>query len=190
MNLIKNSKHPLIWYSLLSLLLVGLMGAMELWLGRNLACPCGIKLWHSVISNYGNSQHLFDWYSMVHVLHGLAYYWLVTLFDRKNKLSIIQKFVIAVFLSCAFEVIENTKWIIAAYRSHYSTFHYTGDSVVNSIGDVISVSIGFWVTTKAKLWMSITFFCVDVILIVYALNTVITSNTIIILDKIQHMKFW
>lgn len=188
MKTIKNSKHPLLGYSLLAVCMVALMGCIELYLGRKLFCPCGIRLWWGNINNYGNAQMLFDWYSFVHVLHGFVYYGLISIFDRNKKLSVIQKFIIAIALSCSFEIAENTKWIIAAYRSHYSSFHYTGDSVLNSTGDVISVAIGFLIASKAKLKISIPLLALDIFLIIFSIHTVITSNSIIILDKIQHFR--
>jgi hypothetical protein len=120
---------------------VGVFFAM----GRPLICSCGyMKLWHSAASGPQDSQHLFDWYTFTHVLHGPVFYLLIWLVDR-GRLTVATRLVGAVFIESAWEIIENTPFIINRYRAGASA-DYLGDSIVNSVGDIAAMMVGFLLT--------------------------------------------
>ncbi len=106
------------------------------WEGRLWICACGsIKFWVSNTCSSDNSQHLLDPYSFTHVLHGFAFYWLVTLIFPRLKSN--WQLLVAIALEAAWEVFENTNFVIERYRSVTAALGYTGDTIVNSFGDTL-----------------------------------------------------
>lgn len=178
-------------YFLFSLLIVLIMAGVELAMGRLPICACGyVKFWHGLVYSSGNSQHLFDWYSLTHVIHGLGFYLLIHLVDRKKRLSLGQKLFIAVFLESSWEILENSNFIINRYRSATISLDYFGDSIVNSIGDVISMALGFLFASKAKTWLSVGLFIALELFLLYIIRDNLTLNIIMLIYPIDAIKYW
>ena len=129
---------------------VAILGVTALLLrleGRLWICACGIvRPWIGNTCSSDNSQHLFDPYSLTHVLHGFAFYWLVSLIAPKLKTS--WQLLLTLSLEAAWEVFENTNFVIERYRTATAAFGYSGDSVVNSWGDIICCLIGFVIAAR------------------------------------------
>ncbi|MDX2202542.1 MAG: DUF2585 family protein, partial [Hyphomicrobiaceae bacterium] len=101
-------------------------------LGHPLICPCGtVKLWHGGRGDSEISQHVADWYTYSHVLHGVVFYWLIGLLAQ-GRLSVAARLLIAVLLEAGWEIAENTTFIIERYRAVTVSRTYYGDSVLNS----------------------------------------------------------
>jgi len=129
------------WLGIIPAILV-LQPLVLLAIGRPMICTCGaVKLWHGVVQSSENSQHFFDWYSLTHVLHGFWLYFFGWLFLRRTPVA--ARFVLAVLLESGWEVLENTNFVIDRYRSATVSLDYYGDSVVNSVGDAMSMMTGF-----------------------------------------------
>lgn len=159
--------------------------------GRINICSCGyIKFWYGLVNGSGDSQHLFDWYSFTHVLHGLLWYFALWLVDRKKKLSIGAKFLIAVGLAAGWEVLENSPMIIDRYRAATFSLNYYGDSIINSIGDVISMAIGFIFAWKTKPWMSVVLFVALETFLAIVIRDNLTINIIMLIHPVQAIKLW
>lgn len=128
--------------------------AWLLWIGREPICKCGyVKLWHGETMSSENSQHIADWYTPSHVLHGILLYaglWLVA-----RRISVGWRFVIATTIECAWEILENSDAIIERYRSVTISLDYFGDSVLNVVFDVISMMVGFWLARVIPIWASV-----------------------------------
>lgn len=123
-------------------IVLALQATILLMMGRNPVCTCGtIKLWHGVIYSPENSQHIFDWYSFTHVLHGLWLYLLTWLLWRRAPLG--ARFALALVLEGGWEILENTNFVIDRYRASAVASDYYGDSIVNSLSDTITMSVGF-----------------------------------------------
>src|SRR5579885_1178185 len=123
------------------LIIAGILAAQAIVLylmGHPLICTCGsVKLWHFDVESAENSQHLFDWYSPSHLIHGFLFYWLLTLASRYIPMSFALRLALAVAVEATWEVIENTDFVINHYREATISLDYYGDSVVNSISDTL-----------------------------------------------------
>jgi hypothetical protein len=121
-------------------------------------CACGtVKLWHGVVGSAENSQHLADWYSFSHVIHGLIFYAFAHLFWRKwrwfDGAPSRWALPIAVAIEASWEVLENSPMIIDRYRAVTVSFGYAGDSIVNSLADIGWMAAGFWLASRLP-WKS------------------------------------
>jgi TRAP-type uncharacterized transport system fused permease subunit len=160
-------------------------------MGRVGWCTCGtIKLWHGTVASSQNSQHLFDWYSFTHVLHGFLFYLLLWLLDRKNRLSFGAKLVMAIGLAASWEVLENSNTVIERYRAVTVSFGYYGDSILNSIGDILSMMAGFFIAHRARRWMSIALFVAMELFLAYAIRDNLTLNIIMLIHPIDAIRVW
>ena len=148
----------------------GLIGAVVLWLGagaillamgRVPICTCGsIKLWWGVVQSSENSQHIADWYSFSHVIHGLLFYFFAHLLWRRWGLfggrPAAWALPIAVAFEAFWELLENSPLIIDRYRAVTVSFGYSGDAVINSLADIGFMALGFWIASKLPVWASMT----------------------------------
>ena len=123
-------------------LILGATGGIEWLSGRTLICTCGsVKLWTGVVNGPENSQMLSDWYSLSHVVHGLLLFWVLWLAARRR--STAWRLVAAVLIEAGWELLENSPVIIERYRSATAALGYSGDSVLNSVGDILFMMLGF-----------------------------------------------
>ena len=140
---------PLRRWGLILLVLV-LTAVVLLAMGRDPICPCGhVRIWGGT-TGPENSQHLADWYAPSHVLHGFLFYllfWLVA-----PKLSFECRLLGAIVLEAAWEITENTTWLIERYKGITVSLHYNGDSVINSMADIGFMMLGFWLAARLPVW--------------------------------------
>lgn len=114
-------------------------------MGHPLICKCGyVKLWHFDVQSAENSQHLFDWYSSSHLIHGFLFYWLLWLASRYVPMSLGLRLVLAVAFEVSWEIFENTDFVINHYREATISLDYYGDSVINSVSDTLFMVLGFY----------------------------------------------
>jgi len=182
-------RHPL-WIYVAAVMAVMLVaGAIELWMGRVPWCRCGyIKLWHGVVASAENSQHISDWYTFTHILHGIGFYALLWLTAR--KLPPGTRFVVAVLLEGAWEVIENSPIIIERYRAATISLDYYGDSVINSLSDMGATMVGYWIAKAAPLWAVVTVVAVVEITLAVAIRDNLTLNILMLIHPFEAIKHW
>jgi hypothetical protein len=134
-------------YLLIALGLVVLQALVLFALGRVPICACGhIKLWEGAVNSSENSQHIFDWYTPSHIIHGLIFYlafWLLF-----PKTPVMMRFALAVGLEVTWEIIENTPLIIDRYRAGTISLNYYGDSILNSVSDTLAMAFGFLLAAR------------------------------------------
>lgn len=120
----------------------GLLGVLLLVTGRDAICPCGtVDLWHGQVPSEQGSQHLFDWYTFSHIIHGFLFY--AALIWLAPRLGTAWRFLVATLLEIGWELVENSAWAIERYRTMTVAADYNGDSVLNALSDVGVMWLGF-----------------------------------------------
>ena len=134
------------------------------------------------------SQHLFDPYTFTHILHGVAFFWL-THFAFK-KMSNSWRFAIALVAESAWEVFENTNYIIGKYRANTASLDYLGDSIANSFGDILACAFGFWVAAKLGVWKSLAFFVFVELVLLFWIRDGLLLNILMLIWPLDTVKDW
>lgn len=129
--------------------------AFALWvMGQPPLCECGyIKLWEGAVLSPGNSQHIADWYTFSHIIHGLLFYWLLGLIFP--RLPVVTRLFVAMGIEVSWEVLENTPMVIDHYRQQALALGYTGDSILNSLSDTVAMAVGFVAAWRLPVWGSV-----------------------------------
>lgn len=174
---------------LVPLAIVALQAGALYWLGRTPICTCGyVKLWEPDAFGSGNSQHLADWYTPSHIVHGFIFYllaWLV--FPRA---SLVWRFALAVLIEAAWEVIENTSWIIDYYRGNTVSLNYYGDSIINSVMDTLWMAIGFLVAWRVPVLVTIALTLALEGLAAYVIRDNLILNIVMFIYPFEFIKAW
>jgi hypothetical protein len=141
-------------YILSTLAVIALAAIILLAMGRVPICKCGhVKLWHGVVFSAENSQHVTDWYTFSHVIHGFGFYALLWLAGRRRRWSVGLRLVLATMFESAWEILENTPLIIDRYRAQTIALDYYGDSVLNSVSDICAMVLGFVAAWRLPIWL-------------------------------------
>jgi hypothetical protein len=157
--------------------------------GRLWVCACGrVLAWTGDAWSAETSQHLFDPYSLTHVLHGFAFCGLLAL--AAPRLSAGWRFCLAVLLESVWEIVENTNLVIERYREATAALGYNGDTVINSMGDIAACAVGFLVARRLGWrWTLVAFFAVELILLVWIRDSLLL-NVLMLLHKTDALKAW
>jgi hypothetical protein len=176
-------------YVLIGVALVTFQAVVLLALGRSPICTCGIvKLWYGVPTSAENSQHILDWYTASHVIHGiLLYAGLRFLFP---KLPVIQRFLLALGIEVAWEIFENTPIVIERYRSGTISLGYQGDSIVNSVADSLAMSFGFLLAALLPAIVSILLIVALELIVGYFIRDNLTLNILMLLYPLEGIREW
>lgn len=134
------------------------------------------------------SQHLLDPYTFTHILHGVMFFWLINLLFKKYSFS--WQLFIAVFVECAWEILENSNFIIEKYRKNTASLDYFGDSIFNSIGDVFACAFGFIIAYKLGVWRSLLFFLIVELFLIFWIRDSLLINIVMLIYPIDAIKTW
>ena len=158
-------------------------------MGRPPICTCGtVALWEPSASSARTSQMLADWYSPSHVIHGLLFYWLLWLAFR--NWTVENRFLAAMAIETAWELIENTPLIIDRYREATIALGYNGDSVINSVSDIAMMALGFLIARRLPVWVSVALVLALELAALIVIRDNLTLNVIMLLAPTDAIRAW
>ena len=173
----------------ISLAIVAVAAAVLLAMGRPPICTCGqVALWEPSATSARTSQMLSDWYSPSHVIHGLIFYWLLRLAFRRQPVE--RRFLAAMAIETAWELIENTPMIINRYREATMALGYTGDSVINSLSDIAMMALGFLAARRLPVWANVSLALILELAALLAIRDNLTLNILMLLAPSDAIRSW
>jgi len=160
-------------------------------MGQPWWCVCGrIRPWvHDIWSSHC-SQHLLDAYSLTHVSHGLILAPVLALACRSWGVSVPARFLAALVIEAVWEILENSPPIIERYRTATMSLNYTGDSVVNSMGDLLSCGLGFVLVHRLGLWRAAAIFAASELALLITIRDNLTLNVLMLTWPLESVRVW
>lgn len=157
--------------------------------GRVIWCEAGdYTPWSWTIWSKHNSQHFIDPYTFTHILHGVAEFWIISLIFR--KLPLRWRLAIAVGIEGTWEVVENTNAVIQRYREATISLDYYGDSIINSMADMLACATGFIIAYKIRFWRSLALFLLTEIILIFWIRDSLLINILMLFYPIEAVKVW
>ncbi len=177
------------WVILMTVGIFVVVAVVEFQAGRLVFGPDGrMGLWEGDIWSSAQSQRFADPYSFSHFIHGLLFYGLLWLVAR--KMPIKYRFVIALLLEAIWEVLENSPLVINRYREVTISLGYMGDSIFNSLSDIVFVGLGFLFALKNKLWLIVGLIIAMELGTLFFVRDNLTLNIIMLVSPIEAIKTW
>ncbi len=172
-----------------TLLIIAIAALAEHAMGRVWICTCGyVKFWQGVVMSAENSQHLTDWYTFSHFIHGFLFYFFLWLVGRRWPVGL--RLVLATVLEASWEVLENSPIIIDRYREVTISLGYTGDSIINSMSDIVAMIIGFYAAMKLPAWLTVMLAMAMELVVGYIIRDNLTLNIIMLVWPLEAIKQW
>jgi hypothetical protein len=192
-----------IWWLVVAALIIG-AGAILWSMGRPPICTCGyIKLWEPGVNSPGNSQHIADWYTPSHIIHGAIFYLLTHAIMRWKQsgprpIGIIPhgdfalgpRLAMAAALELAWELLENSPAVIDRYRQATLAVGYSGDSILNSMADCGWMLLGFYAAHRLPWRVTLAIALAFELITLLIIRDNLTLNVIMLVYPIDAIKAW
>ncbi|MCM2293359.1 DUF2585 domain-containing protein [Allorhizobium sp. BGMRC 0089] len=158
-------------------------------MGRIWICACGyVKLFEPGVNTPGNSQHIADWYTPSHIIHGFLFYGLGWLVLRRGTFG--QRLTLATLIESLWEILENSPIIIDRYRATTMAVGYAGDSILNSAMDTLFMAAGFLFAARAPVWLTVAIAVFFELLTGYLIRDNLTLNVLMLVWPVEAIKAW
>lgn len=158
-------------------------------MGRPFFCACdALRIWSGEVLSPETSQQISDWYSFTHIEHGLIFYfvgWLLL-----PRLSVGRRFLLAVAVEVAWELLENSASFVEVYRRQALAIGYTGDTIVNSVADVGFMSLGYLIAARAPVWFSAALLVVIEGALVASIRDSLALNLLNFIHPVEAIARW
>ena len=157
--------------------------------GRLWLCACGtIRIWSGQVCSANNSQHFLDPYSFTHLLHGVLFFWVIYWLARSWRS--MSQLLLATAAEAAWEVLENSNFIIDRYRTATAALGYNGDTVVNSFGDILCCIAGFVIAQRLGWRRSLIVFAVVELILIIWIHDSLLLEVVMLIAPINAIKAW
>jgi len=186
------SDHSVRWLTttLAALAILAFTALVELRLGRLPFCKCGIiRLWSGDIWSNQASQQFTDPYTFTHIIHGVLWYMLVWWIAGK-RLSTGARFLAAVLIESAWEIFENTDFVIQRYRTVTISLDYYGDSVFNSMGDIVAMMSGYFLASRLPVRVTIAAAVLLDLFLLFWYRDSLALNILMLIYPVNAIKNW
>jgi hypothetical protein len=158
-------------------------------MGRVAICTCGyVKLFEPAVNSSGNSQHIADWYTPSHLIHGFLFFGLTHLILRGKPLSL--RLFVAMLIESGWEILENSPIIIDRYRATTISLAYVGDSILNSAMDTVFMAVGFVFAWRAPVWLTVALAIFFELLTGWLIRDNLTLNVLMLVWPVEAVKTW
>ena len=158
-------------------------------MGQVLWCACATWVpWSFDTWSSHNSQHLLDPYSFSHLQHGLVFFGALALVG--SRLTMGSKLIIAMIIEAAWEILENTPMVINRYREATISLDYHGDSVANSVSDLLACWLGFEVARRLPWWGTVSLFVVVEVVMVLTIKDSLLLNVLMLVYPLDAVLQW
>ena len=169
--------------------IIALQVLAERLMGRIWICACGhVDLWEGGANTSDNSQHIADWYTPSHIIHGFLFYWLTWLVFRRRSVGF--RLGVAAAVEAGWEILENSPIVIERYRTATMALNYFGDSILNSAMDTIWMAAGFLAAWRLPVRATVALAVFFELLTAYVIRDNLTLNVVMLVWPVRAILDW